>query len=567
MNYQREFFLSSTMEKVLPAQRPAALPCGTRISTWPGAKAAVQLIYHMTGADGINMAQELFRLSVTGAPCETVLRRVQLVPVELPCQPGADDYFISKEPGLYPDLLLPLGQTDIRLMPDQYRSIWISWNLPTDTPAGEYEIHICVESPSGRLLQSGVIEPAEAETVDLSFVLSVGKSTLPVQRVYHCELFHADCLADYYGVAPWSGEHWRITENFLRAAQEHGIDELMTPVLTPAFDTAPTADRTAVQLIDVTVSGGSYSFGYEKLEKWCALCKKYGVRRLNITPWFTQWGATHTPKVLAEEDGITKQIFGWHVPASDPSYEKFLSALIPELRQRLAAYGYPDPDVTYRISDEPQKDQLASYDFARSLVKELLSGAVICDSLDSVDFCKRGECPCVPLESVDRFVAAGVKQMYCYYCVSQVQQVCNRFICMPNSRSRIMGVLLYLYREIAGFAHWGFNFYSSSYSFYRINPFSNMHADWCFPAADAYLVYPGSNGEAWSSIRAEIQDDGYYDLRAMQLLERLSSRRFVKDLIYEEAGIDRITFTNYPHSADYLLRLRERVSEEINKRL
>ncbi|MFR9162180.1 MAG: glycoside hydrolase domain-containing protein [Ruthenibacterium lactatiformans] len=45
-----------------------------------------------------------------------------------------------------------------------------------------------------------------------------GRARLPAQTLLHTEWFHADCLASYYGVAPLSEEHWRILENFIRAA-------------------------------------------------------------------------------------------------------------------------------------------------------------------------------------------------------------------------------------------------------------------------------------------------------------------------------------------------------------
>ena len=45
-----EFFLASSLEKVFPAQRPAALSDGARLSVWRGARAAVQLVYRADDA-------------------------------------------------------------------------------------------------------------------------------------------------------------------------------------------------------------------------------------------------------------------------------------------------------------------------------------------------------------------------------------------------------------------------------------------------------------------------------------------------------------------------------------
>ena len=84
------------------------------------------------------------------------------------------------------------------------------------------------------------------------FTLCVGRARLPAQTLLHTEWFHADCLASYYGVAPLSEEHWRILENFIRAAgEEHGINMLLTPVFTPPLDTAVNGERLTVQLVDV----------------------------------------------------------------------------------------------------------------------------------------------------------------------------------------------------------------------------------------------------------------------------------------------------------------------------
>lgn len=70
---------------------------------------------------------------------------------------------------------------------------------------------------------------------------------------------------------------------------------------------------------------------------------------------------------------------------------------------------------------------------------------------------------------------------------------------MPSARNRIMGVLMYLYR-IEGFLHWGYNFYNSMFSIEHIDPFFDTHAGFAFPSGDPFLVYPGADGEPWSSI-------------------------------------------------------------------
>lgn len=56
--------------------------------------------------------------------------------------------------------------------------------------------------------------------------------------------------------------------------------------------------------------------------------------------------------------------------------------------------------------------------------------------------------------------------------------------------------------------------------------------------------------------------EGLQDMRALQLLESLTDRETVLELL--ESGLDReITFREYPHEAQWLLHMRERCNGRI----
>ena len=141
----------------------------------------------------------------------------------------------------------------------------------------------------------------------------------------------------------------------------------------------------------------------------------------------------------------------------------------------------------------------------------------------------------------------------------------NRFIAMPSNRTRILGVQLYRY-DISGFLQWGFNFYSSVLSLKKIDPYRVTDADGAFSAGDPFIVYPGENGEPLESIRYMALRQAFHDLRALQLLESLAGRDGVEAIIAE--GLEEeLTLTNYPRNNAYLHSLRQRVNEEIEKRI
>lgn len=565
---QYEFFLTSSLEKVFPNRRPAALLPDASISSWRGCRAAIQLVY--TAHNGApNMPVQQYRITVQGAPGLVRMRRVELMPSQLPCYENSDEDYISKQPGLFPDLLADMTSEEVLPLPRQYRSLWITFEIPADAPAGDYGIAVQAEpcrhkrQPNGDCFHD---PDADSQVFRLPFTLRVGRAELSPQRLLHTEWFHTDCLANYYGFPVFSEEYWRVTENFIRAAGSHGINMLLTPVFTPPLDTPVGGERPTVQLVDMAVTEGVWRFGFEKLRRWTSLCKKYGITHLEIPHLFTQWGAVATPKILAEADGAIKQVFGWEVPANSPAYRAFLQQFLPALRRELETLGYDRSHVYFHISDEPSEENLDAFLTALRQTDGLLEDCPVFDALTSFAFYQKGlvRIPVVANDHIQPFFEAKTANLWVYYCCVQGDQVPNRFFAMESARNRIMGVLMYLYR-VSGFLHWGFNFYNAKLSLCPIDPFRTTDGYTGYPSGDPFLVYPGRDGQPLSSIRTEVQDDALLDLRALQLLETLTSRNTVTELILEIAGMDRITFRDYPRDSGFLLTLRERVAAEIDK--
>ena len=126
-------------------------------------------------------------------------------------------------------------------------------------------------------------------------------------------------------------------------------------------------------------------------------------------------------------------------------------------------------------------------------------------------------------------------------------------------------MLLYKY-DAKGFLQWGHNFWYSQYSRKPINPFEVTDAGGSFPAGDSYMVYPGKDGKPLNSLRHLVFFDGFQDLRALRLLEGLTSREYVLNLIEEGLDIP-LSFKTYPHEQEWLLGLRERINNEIAKNI
>ena len=263
-----------------------------------GERFSFQLAFQLDGGDSM---RKVGFLSVEGplAPYITY-QRVDNVPVRNPLYCGKDDgKYLRTQPGLYPDLLRPITDKNWIYITKELQALWIDIWVPEHMEGGAYPIHFVLRDHENELL---------AQT---DFTAEIIPAALPEQTLQMTQWFHPDCLAAYYHVDIFSDRHWEIMESFLQTAVDNGINMILTPVFTPPLDTAKGHERPTVQLVDVTQTADGWSFGFEKLRRWVAMCDKVGVQYFEISHLFTQWGAHHAPKIMANTDVGYQQIFGW----------------------------------------------------------------------------------------------------------------------------------------------------------------------------------------------------------------------------------------------------------------
>ena len=482
------------------------------------------------------------------------VRKVVHVPVRMACNPGetvADDY-ITTAPGLYPDMLVPLAEDGQLFLQKNLESLFLEIDPKGAVAAGDYPL--TVQLVDG----NEVVEEATC-------TLTVIGAALPPQTLKFTQWFYCDCLRVQYGTESFDERHWQIIESYAKTAVKNGVNMLLTPIFTPALDTAVGRERPTTQLVDVQLQDGVYAFGFEKLGRWVDMCDRIGIQYLEIAHFFTQWGAEHAPKVMATVDGEYRRIFGWDTDAAGAEYGAFLQALIPAFLAFLREKNGWDKRCFFHISDEPNEDHLAQYAAERAQVTALLRGYPIMDALSNYEFYEQGvvDIPVATTDHIEPFLAHGVKGLWCYYCVGQSKKVSNRFVAMSSARTRILGAQMYKY-GIAGFLHWGYNFYFSQFSMETVNPLMITDGDYFAPAGDTFSVYPAPDGTPYASLRLEVFYDGLQDMRALALCESLYGREYTLQLL--EQGTDGITFSEYPRDGAFLPAMRERVNAAIAKK-
>jgi len=542
--------LISSLEKCFSDESIDTKPALSRLSLLRGQQVSFQLVMTETDPQFRNAYRANLRLEGNLAPYVTV-RRVMELPVSMPCYPSPDSNYLRTAPGLYPDLLAPLdyhGRPSIVL--GQLRTLWFALNLPNDFPAGEHHITVQLCDDAGEVLSCNELQ------------ITLIDAVLPPQELIFTQWFHCDCLAQYYGVEAFSEEHWTIIENFVRTAAANGINLLLTPIFTPPLDTEVGGERLTNQLVGVTLEGETYRFDFTLLDRWIDMADRCGIQYFEIAHFFTQWGAAHAPKIMATVNGEYRRLFGWDTDATGEAYTAFLRTFIPAFLDHMKARG-DDRRCYFHVSDEPNAEQLEQYRASKAVIADLLEGYTIMDALSNFEFYSQGvvSTPIPSTNHIEPFLEAETDGLWTYYCCAQHRDVSNRFCAMPSARNRIIGVQLYKY-DIVGFLHWGFNFYNTCHSHNPINPFlDTCGSDWV-PAGDTCSVYPAPDGTAWESLRIVVFREALEDLRAFKLCEALCGRDRVMQLIEGDLA-EPITFKQYPHSADYILQLRERVNAAI----
>ena len=548
-----EMRLLSSLAKIFPKNAPPERPEKAWLSALGGETISLQVAYKhsKTGRRGWAHLHVSVQDEVT-----LQIRRVQYIPGYISSNFRTDDGYLCSEDGLFPDLLESISTDRLPLIPGTWQSIWIDITVPPETKKGNYPICVEIKTPAGEIL-------GKCETT-----FEIVPADLPSLSVPRTMWFYTDCLAEYYGVEAFSEKHWQIVENFAAYAVRHGINALLTPIHTPPLDTEVGGERLTTQLIDVTVTENSdnvkYIFGFEKLERWVKMCRRIGVEYYEMAHLFTQWGARHAPKIMGMCNGEYVRLFGWETDATGAEYANYLRQMLPALTAKLHEWGIAEKTF-FHISDEPSLTHLEAYMEARKIVEPLLEGFKITDALTNYDFYKQGAVS-VPIPAVDHiepFLEGEVPELWCYYCCVQSYKVPNHFFMQPSFRNRILGVLLYKY-NIAGFLHWGYNFYKCVHSVYSVDPFRVTDADGAFPSGDAFVVYPGADGKPLASLRLMVAQEAFNDFRALKYLEALAGRETVLALI-DEGLRTPITFKEFPQNEEYLLQLRLRINKKIGE--
>ena len=548
-----ETILVSSLDKVFYSRELEAPPF-RRVSAARGETAAFQIAVRVVSRpDAPEFAHVRLEAPVPEG-CDVAVRAVGHVACTRPAN-SDDPFVLTAEPGLFPDPLLPRAEVWMRL--GYWQSFWIDFRPGEGAAAGIRTLAFrLVCSDGGRVTE----QTAEVEAEVLGYAL-------PPQRLKCILWFYADCLQRHYGVEAWSERHWEIIGHYFRDRAAHGVNCLLTPLWSVPLDTAVGGERPTCQLLRITREGGTYRFDFSRLDRWIALARECGIDSFEMAHAYTQWGAAHAPKIVAEVDGEERRIFGWETDAHGEEYHEFLRQLMAALLPFLRSRGVTPANCYFHVSDEPSASNIESYAKAVGFLRPLLVDYPVIDALSHVEFFHRGlaDRPIPVTNALAKFKDEAVAERWVYYCGNWGDGVPNRQFGMPSWRNRVLGVLLY-WLKMDGFLNWGYNFWFSRESLDQdLDPWHDTCAGGDFSGGGSFVVYPGPDGQPVSSIHYEVFAEALQDVRALDLLERLAGREHALDTIRKTLPPDfgDLSLTHYPHDREWVWNVRAAVDAAI----
>ena len=455
---------------------------------------------------------------------------------EHPLNKKTDDYYIKSEDDTYPDLLKEIEEVTTA---EQEQCVLFVDISERNKPCGIHNIQIKI----GEEIAEFSLVIHEERLVETDLILT--------------NWLHLDGICNYYKILPFSEDFYKKLSYFLESYTRMGNNMILLPAFTPPLDTAVGEERLTTQLVKIKKCAKGYQFDFSEMKKFIELCKKYGIKYFEHSHLFTQWGGEYCPKIIVEENGEDKNLFGWAVQSDAESYKVFLRKYLRALQNFLQEEGLEE-SLYLHLTDEPRPQHIEKYKQLSNFIKSIVKYKTL-DALSEKEAAEAVDMPAVAMFSKDLPLFDDNKMLY--YCVEvDTDCITNRYFHMPLQRTEILGVQLYENRA-KGFLHWGYNFYNTQLSKAQVNPYEDATAGGGFPAGDSFIVYPGENAIEYS-IRYFSLKRGFEDYRLLKTLEEKIGKNAVMEMLHQE-GVHGVHA--YPKSSIWHEGFREKLILEVHR--
>lgn len=406
--------------------------------------------------------------------------------------------------------------------------LFMEVKVPADAAPGRYSGEV-------RIYTHTMFEDEELSRV-LPFTVQVADVVMPSdgERKFHLAIWHHPAnIARHSGVPLFSDRHFDILENYIRSLCELGCVASSVTVADIPWagqycycKLDPPSDLFEYNMVRITRdASGAFHYDFSVLERYLKLCKRYDmIREIYLVGLIRNWidfagdygNITEDYpdpirlRYVDEADGCGRYMR----KAAD--IKAYIAALYSWLKENgwaefcvICADEPPDMDAYNRslaVIREVAPDLKTQLDISPSIINKRPElrfdsySPVIYDIAVSEEE-ERG----ATRKAVERCTGKVVWTTCCWPLTP------NTFIRSPLLEGRIHG-LLAEWLKMDGFLRWAFNCWPA-------DPYKDA-ATMTWPYGDAYLVYPGPDGNPVLSLRYFALKRGIGDYELMQMVKR-----------------------------------------------
>jgi hypothetical protein len=379
------------------------------------------------------------------------------------------------------------------------RPVWLSINVPANTPAGKYKSIIEVRSTTS--------------ASNLEVELNIQNQTLPPPHNWHHRL---DLWQNPWVVAwennlvPWSPEHMSLLRQHLKLYADAGGTYITTyAVHSPWADNSYRIEGGMIEWIKH--KNGSWGFDYRIFDQYVQLAMSVGIDKAITVYTPIPWGNRF--RYLDENTG--NYVYeSW--PPTSPEFKQHWDVFLTDLMKHLEKKGWFNK--TYLgVNENEMKETLAAIHVIKEHSKKwkiTYAGdwhPELNDLLDDYCFAYGKE---ADRNIVNQRASSGKTTTWYVACFPPVP---NNFTFSPPIEARWEGWYSAAH-EYNGFLRWAYDAWPADPNR------DSRHQFW--PSGDTHLIYPGGN----SCIRFEKLREGISDYEKITTLKKMAAHSTSKEV-------------------------------------
>ena len=400
---------------------------------------------------------------------------------------------------LSPDLLS--RENSFLLNARSSRPVWISVDIPPETPAGTYAGTISMKSASSTVTHSVTLEVLDHRLPppsEWSFHLDLWQNPFAVARIHHVKL--------------WSRQHLDLLEPLLKKLANAGQKCITTTIINEPWGGGPCYDPFHSMISWVKKKDGTWHYDYSIFDTYVSLAIKCGIKEqincysmVPINNKFSWFDEQKSDTVSLETTPGTKQ------------YEDLWRGFLIDFRAHLKKKGWLDR-TTMALDEREEEEMTHLFRFLKETAPEFkitMAGFYYKALNPSIyDFSSNWR----HADSVAGRVLASRKAsglITTYYVACGIPKP-NNFTFSPPAQSCYEGWYAAA-KGYDGFLRWAANSWPE-------NPMvDSRYIKW--PSGDTYIIYPDGR----SSVRFERLREGIQDFEKMKIIKEELARKDTKE--------------------------------------